>query len=237
MKRSEKIQFGGIDLSRVRGLLFDVDGTLSDTDDLMVERVRAFLSPVSWIFKGKDPASFARWLVMASETPANFFYNLADRLGVDEPLMKFYERLSQKHQDEDSTQTQYLLISGVREMISNLAEKFPLGIVSARDAETTADFLDHFDLKPFFKVIVTSQTCKHTKPYAEPIIYAAEKLELTPGECVMVGDTIVDIQAGKSAGAQTIAVLCGFGTLRELRRAGADLILDSTTELVALFSD
>jgi len=50
----------------------------------------------------------------------------------------------------------------------------------------------------------------------------------------MVGDTTVDIRAGKAAGAQTVGVLCGFGTERELRRAGADLILDNTYELMAV---
>jgi phosphoglycolate phosphatase-like HAD superfamily hydrolase len=47
----------------------------------------------------------------------------------------------------------------------------------------------------------------------------------------MVGDTTVDIRAGKAAGAQTAGVLCGFGSERELRRAGADLILPTTGQL------
>ena len=47
----------------------------------------------------------------------------------------------------------------------------------------------------------------------------------------MVGDTPVDIQAGKKAGAQTVGVLCGFGTEKELLRAGADLILKTTSAL------
>ena len=48
----------------------------------------------------------------------------------------------------------------------------------------------------------------------------------------MVGDTTVDIRAGKSAGAQTVGVLCGFGEEDELRKRGADMILTSTAELV-----
>ena len=47
----------------------------------------------------------------------------------------------------------------------------------------------------------------------------------------MVGDTTVDIRAGKAAGAQTVGVLCGFGQEPELRRAGADLILPDTAAL------
>ena len=52
----------------------------------------------------------------------------------------------------------------------------------------------------------------------------------------MVGDTVVDIKAGKQAGAQTVGVLCGFGELDELEKAGADLILESTPQLYDILS-
>jgi phosphoglycolate phosphatase len=47
----------------------------------------------------------------------------------------------------------------------------------------------------------------------------------------MIGDTTVDIRAGKSAGAQTVGVLCGFGEEAELKSWGADLVLESTAQL------
>jgi len=47
----------------------------------------------------------------------------------------------------------------------------------------------------------------------------------------MIGDTTVDVRAAKSAGAQTVGVLCGFGNEGELRRIGADLILPSTADV------
>jgi len=47
----------------------------------------------------------------------------------------------------------------------------------------------------------------------------------------MIGDTTVDILAGKRAGAQTVGLLCGFGTEGELRRAGTDIILSNLREL------
>ena len=47
----------------------------------------------------------------------------------------------------------------------------------------------------------------------------------------MIGDTTVDIRAGKSAGAQTVGVLCGFGEKEELLRMGADHILKNTADL------
>ena len=83
MNKNETFEFGAIDQERVKGLIFDVDGTLSDTDDQMIDSMTRFLQPASFLFKNKDPHQFARWFVTAIETPVNFIYSLADRLSVD----------------------------------------------------------------------------------------------------------------------------------------------------------
>jgi N-acetyl-D-muramate 6-phosphate phosphatase len=225
---------GEIDVSRVRAVLFDVDGTLSDTDDHMVDQVSRFLEPVSWLFKNRDPQSFARWLVLAMETPANFLYGLADKVGLDGPLSRIYDLISRRSRAFKTKHNRFWIIPGIKEMLTALNKTYPMGVVSARDALTTRHFLENFDLLGFFKVIVTSQTCKHTKPYPDPVLYAAEELGVAAKNCLIVGDTIVDVHAGKAAGAQTVAVLCGFGTQRELKRAGADLLLERTPALIEI---
>lgn len=223
--------FGELDRSRVRGLLFDVDGTLSDTDDHWVQRFTKRLTPFSGLFADRDPKRFARWVVMSVETPANFLYSLADRVGIDKPIFTFVNWLFQKSRSRRAIQDRFLIIPGVKEMLARLHGKFPMAVVSARDEKTTLAFLDLFGLTPYFDVVVTAHTCEHTKPFPEPVIYAAEALGLDPDQCLMIGDTIVDIKAGKLAGAQTVAVLCGFGQRQELERVGANVILDSSAEL------
>lgn len=237
MNIGEHFIHGEIDRSLVRGLLFDVDGTLSDTDDHMVESVSRILSPFSFLFEHKDHHRFARWLVMAMETPANFLYGLADTIGIDAPLAKLFNWLSQKQHPKNAGREHLKIIPGVKDMLQRLSAHYPMAVVSARDSISTDRFLAYFELKPYFQEIVTSQTCKHTKPYPDPVLYAAQKLGLSPKACLMIGDTIVDVQAGKSAGAQTLGVLCGFGTQRELKRAGADLILSSTPDLLRVLLD
>lgn len=236
MKKLDREGSSVFDIKRIKGLLFDVDGTLSDTDDHMVERISRFLSPAAWLFRNQDPRRFARRMVMASETPANFVYGLADSLGIDAPIARIYNRVSQKHKKESRMGAEFRIIDGVKEMLARFNGKYPMAVVSARDALTTERFLETFDLLPFFDVVVTSQTCKHTKPYPDPVIFAAEQLGLSAEDCVMIGDTIVDIRAGKIAGAQTIGVLCGFGTARELQRTGADLLLARTPQILDIFS-
>jgi phosphoglycolate phosphatase len=91
--------------------------------------------------------------------------------------------------------------------------------------------VNKFDLADSFRCIVSAQTCPRAKPYPDPILWAADQMGILPEACLMIGDTTVDIRAGRAAGAQTIGVLCGFGEEDELRREGAHLILQSTTDL------
>ena len=121
-------------------------------------------------------------------------------------------------------------------MLDDLSQRYPLAVVSARDERTTQMFLEETGLTRFFQCIATAQTCAHTKPFPDPVRWAARQLGVAPERCLMVGDTTVDIRAGQAAGAQTVGVLCGFGTEDELRRAGADEILPSTANLVSLFN-
>lgn len=220
-----------LNIEKIRAICFDVDGTLSDTDDMLQQRLERLLYPFWFLLKGGDVSRAARRLVMASESPANFLIGLPDRIGLDDEIFALFDWLA-RHTGRPPKK--FLIIPGVQEMLAVLAARYPLAVVSARDARTTGHFLDQFDLRRHFQVIVTAQTCEHTKPYPDPVLYAAEKMGVSPEACLMVGDTTVDIRAGRRAGAQTVGVLCGFGEEDELRRAGADLILASTADLLAV---
>ena len=120
------------------------------------------------------------------------------------------------------------------ETLETLSQRYPLAVVSARDTRTTMEFLDQFNLTGYFKCLATDQTCEHTKPYPDPILWAAREMGVSPEACLMVGDTTVDMRAGKAAGAQTVGVLCGFGEEHELLEHGANAILPMTADLVEI---
>jgi HAD superfamily hydrolase (TIGR01549 family) len=216
-----------LDLDRIKALCFDVDGTLNDTDDQFAEKVKAFLNPMGVLpFVSRDKA--ARWFVMWAEAPTNALLGYADRIGIDDKLASLMEWLYKHHRRKKKT---FQLISGVAELLNSLDGHYPMAIVTARDEYTSRQFLEQFDLSRCFTCIATAQTCRHTKPYPDPLLWAAKQMGVQPGACLMIGDTTVDIRAGRSAGAQTMGVLCGFGGERELRRMGADEIIMSTAEL------
>ena len=223
-----------LQVSRIQAICFDVDGTLSDTDDVMVAELAELLFPFHFMFPGKDLIRVARGIVMEAEAPANFVYGITDLVGLDDEIFALKDwlvRLSKKNTRP------FQLIPGTLEMLEKLNLHYPLAVVSARDTSSTMEFLDQFDLAPYFKCIATDQTCQHTKPFPDPIFWAARQMGVPAEACLMVGDTSVDIRAGKAAGAQTVGVLCGFGLARELNEHGADLLLSMTAELVQVLGN
>jgi phosphoglycolate phosphatase-like HAD superfamily hydrolase len=222
-----------LDIARIRLLCFDVDGTLHDTDDMYVRKLAGWLKPINFLFPSQDPLKVARKLVMVTETPATLFFGLPDRLGFDHQLTALGDYLYRKGLKKNAHP--FALIPGVKEMLEQLFPRYPLSIVTARGNRSTELFLKQLNIHPFFQTVVTAQTCRHTKPHPDPILWAASQLGIPAEACLMIGDTTVDILAGKAAGAQTVGVLCGFGTENELRAAGADLILENTSKLVEIF--
>ena len=222
-----------LEISRIRAICFDIDGTLSDTDDQMIAQVVPWLFPMRLFSPAVALPAIGRRLVMMLESPLNLVYEWLDQLNLDgllTCLMGYFQARS------NQKKSRFLLIDGVLSMLQALYEKYPLAIVSARDESNVYAFLRQFKLLKYFKVIVTSQTCLHTKPFPEPLLFAAQRLGVDPHSILMVGDTTVDIKTGRRAGAQTLGVLCGFGTEKELIRSGADLILPSTADLKDLIA-
>ena len=220
-----------IDLSRIQALCFDVDGTLNDTDDQLVEQAEPFFKAIRFLLPGQDYQRAARRFVMWSEAPGNALIGLPDYLGIDDELAKFVSWVSQKRK---SRIQHFRPVAGVPEMLAALEGKYPMAIVSARDEDSTREFLRQTGIEKHFVCVAGALTCAHTKPYPDPIYWAAQKMGVRAEACLMVDDTTIDIRAGKAAGARTVGVLCGFGERPELERKGADLILESTPELVGV---
>lgn len=215
-----------IPFPQIQAILFDLDGTLVDTDDAAVAKVARWIRP----FLGQRTPAIARWLVMKIESPANALITLADKLHLDEPL-KWFSTWRQSRRQEPFI-GDFHIIPGVLEMLHQIPERYRLGIVTTRSRHQIEGFLAQIpDLAPRFEVTCGSQDTRRLKPHPSPIQEAARRLNLPESACVMVGDTSVDMHSARRAGAWRVGVLCGFGREPELRRAGAQHILHSTADL------
>ncbi len=214
-----------LDIKRIRALCFDVDGTLSDSDDLYARQYAGWLRRAPFI---RQPEILARRLVMWLESPGNAMMSLSDAVGLDGVAIPVIDWI---YRHVPRKRTEYLVIPGVVDMLPRLKQHYPMAVISGRDERNTMGFLDNTGLTAYFSVVLTALSARHTKPYPDPILLAARMLGVRPDECLMIGDTTVDVRAAKSAGAQVVSVLCGFGEKAELLRLGTDLILPTTADL------
>ena len=213
---------------QIRGWFFDLDGTLMDTDDQVVERIAAHLR----LLGPKLARDVSRQLVMKSETWINAAVTLLDLFGLDSWVFAVRRRLSRQ------IAPTFRLIQGVKPLLQTLADREGvLAVVSTRPTEDAEAFLSQHDLASHFELIVAQETTKRLKPHPEPIRYAARTLNLPLEACVMVGDTPVDVRSARRAGAWAVGVLCGFGEAHELELAGAHCVLAKTADLLPLIAE
>lgn len=218
-----------LDTSRIQAILFDVDGTLRDTDDQYVARLAAVLRPLRWLLPQRDASKAARWLVMRFEGPVNRLIGLADKLGLDAALHKFFDWANPwKGRRQE---VHFALVAGAHKAVRTLAQRFPLAVVTTRGAGSTRAFLEGTGLAQHFQAVVDGLSTRRGKPAPDPVIRAARQLGVAVENCLMVGDTVVDALAAKRAGAQAVGVLSGFGEEEELIAQGADLLLASVADL------
>jgi HAD superfamily hydrolase (TIGR01549 family) len=224
-----EMETGEIYPGEIDAILFDLDGTLIETDDDAVETLARRLAPFRKLLPGRDPHRAARHILMALEGPANSFLTVLDRLGLDDNFLAMADRVGQLR--GLSTPANFRPVEGTQEMLRDLSYRYHLGIVTTRSHLQAEAFLEQEGLTDLFQVVTGREDTFRIKPHPSPIRHAAEELGVPVERCLMVGDTQVDMWAARAAGARAVGVLCGFGSENELERAGANLVVKTTAQL------
>lgn len=219
-----------LDRTKIKAIIFDVDGTLRDTDDEMVRSVELFLLKFEFLISSKKAQTAARSIVMSMENPAQIILHYADKWGWDKFIHQVIQGIRWVLKPFKNTKS-YQTIEGIKPMIVELAKHYPLAVASAGDEQTVKAFLAQAGIAQYFTCVATALTCPHTKPFADPLVWAALQMGVEVENCIMVGDTTVDMMAGNNAKTQTVAVLCGFGEREELEALNPNLILTTTADL------
>lgn len=124
--------------------------------------------------------------------------------------------------------------TGVHYVLAKLSNRFPLALVTLRFLKKNLieDQLKRLRLKEFFKAIITTLDVKRPKPDPESFLEGARRLKVAIADCGIIGDSVLDIRAGKAAGAKTIAVLTGIFEEDALKTENPDLVLQRMTEIL-----
>ncbi len=212
----------------VQGVLFDLDGTLIETDDALVRALADRLGRFGRLLSAAERERFARRVVMNSESFVNGLLTLLDRLHLDGLLFRLDE--ASLRWRGLAAPRRFTAVAGTAEALRALTGKgYRLGIVTTRSRRDAEAYLRQFALDGLFGAVVTRDDVRRLKPHPAPVREAARALGLEPAQCIVVGDTGVDVRAATAAGALAVGVLCGFGLRNDLEEA--NLVLDSTAQL------
>ena len=111
----------------------------------------------------------------------------------------------------------------------------PLALVTLRYIKRSLieDQLKRLKINSFFKTIITTLDVKRPKPSPDSFFKGSKRLNVPIEDCAIIGDSILDIKAGKASGAKTVAVLTGIFDESTLRKEKPDLILKDISELLS----
>ncbi|MFV0392918.1 MAG: pyrophosphatase PpaX [Coprobacillaceae bacterium] len=208
-------------MNRKLGILFDLDGTVLDTEELIFESFK-------YVFRKYKPGytlSKEELLSFLGPSLKDSFERFFDSKIVDE-LIEYYREFN--HAKHEEYVTIYPTVVETLETLKK--EGYPLAIVTTKANHVAHIGLDLFDLTKYFDSVVGLDDVKTTKPNPEGI-YKAMK-ELRVDKAVMIGDNITDIQAGKNAGVYTIGVKWAAKGYQEMAKLEPDLLIDEMSEIL-----
>lgn len=211
----------------IRAVLFDLDGTLMETDDGLVSEMVGRLGFLNRVIRSADLEHAVRRGLMMAESPINGLITWLNWLRLDGLLFRiggFLRRCRGFRAPED-----YVAVDGSVPAIQKLGQRYLLALVTSRSHADVESFLEQYHLAGAVPAVITRDDVRQLKPHPAPVRAAAKRLGVDPKQCVMVGDTGLDVRAAKAAGALAVGVLSGFGEPRDLQ--GADLIIDTAAEL------
>jgi pyrophosphatase PpaX len=198
-------------------ILFDLDGTLVDTIDLLLQSMRHAFAD----FSGRRPSA-EEWVAGIGTPLATQFRAFARDEEEVERLITRYRGFQQIHHDRLTR-----CYPGVVEVVRALAEAGqPLAVVTSKADDMARRTLAHVGLASYFSVVVGVQSTTRHKPDPEPVRFALAQLGASAEGTFFVGDSPHDIVSGNAAGVATVAALWGPFRREVLEQARPTYVID-----------
>lgn len=195
-------------MADIKGLLFDLDGTILDTADDLGAALNYVLNK-----HGLPPVTREAFRPVASDGAKGLLeLGFADKLSnydfteLRTMFLNYYEKNIAHHTK---------LYDGMAELLSTLNDNnIAWGIVTNKPEGLTRKLLPHYPELNSSKIMVGGDSLSQRKPHPAPLFYALEAINISPENCYYVGDAPRDIEAGNRAGMPTI--IAGWGYILDL---------------------
>ncbi len=211
---------------KIDTVLFDLDGTVLDTNNLIVQSFQHTYRTISGIEKDRDyiVKSFGEPLVATMEREFDI---------PSEEAIKIYREFHY-----DSFENLIDIFPGMDQVVGNLFhEGYKLGVVTSRLRNTTVLGLKKYNLLDYFQCIITADDTNKHKPDPEPIHMALEKLLSKPEQTLMVGDSLFDIKCAHNAGVKSAIVTWSELSQEEYMMESPDYIIEKAEDIIKILKE
>ncbi|MCW8910761.1 MAG: HAD-IA family hydrolase [Gammaproteobacteria bacterium] len=214
-------------MSKIKTVLFDLDGTLIDTAPDMANALNILLTE-----ENKPVMSFqAIRPVVSNGSVALVKLGFGDHIE-DEQLARLkarYLEIYQQHLCEDS-----VLFDGMDKLLNHIEQQnMNWGVVTNKPGWLTDPLMEQMGLFDRAACVVSGDTTTNRKPHPEPMYHACLAAGSKPFECIYVGDHRRDIEAGNNAGMKTIVALFGYINDEDnTDNWGADISINHPDEII-----
>ncbi len=202
-------------------ILFDLDGTLIDSTEAILESFHNAFD----VYSHPHPKDEQITALIGHPLEVMF-----EELGVEKEHVSTFVTTYKEHYRVISTQ-KTILLESAREAVVKASKFATLGIVTTKTGKYSRVLMEHFELMEYFDVLIGREDVQNPKPHAEPILKALEVIEPKKREVWMIGDTKLDLICAKNAGVRSIGVLSGYDNFETLKEF-TNIILYDVLEAV-----
>jgi len=212
-------------LSAVRAILFDIDGTLIDTVELITQALNYTYCKHLGIELPKEELRRLIGLPLKAQ-----MHYLDERVGhpVDHEAMERDERdYYERHRALERVLPE--VVEAVREAHRR---GYRVALVTSKNREELSSVLPRLNLDSVVDTVISADDSPRPKPAPDPVLSALQRLQVRPDEAVFIGDTVFDITSGRAAGVQVGAVGWGAHLPEDLKAAQPDYYFETPNDLL-----
>lgn len=200
-------------------ILFDLDGTLIDSTDAIVDTFNHSFRVHN------HPQIDDEKIKALIGYPLDIMY---EELGINKnKVWDYVDTYKEEYRKISTIKTK--LLPNATQAVKIASQFATLGIVTTKTGKYSKVLMEHFELMKYFEVLIGREDVLNPKPHEEPIIKALEQLDTQNREIWMIGDTKLDLICAKKANVNSIGVLSGYDNIGTLKKF-TDIVLNDALE-------
>ncbi|MBD1387941.1 phosphoglycolate phosphatase [Neiella sp. HB171785] len=214
-------------VEQIKGIAFDLDGTLLDSAPDLAAAVNAMLTGL-----GAEPVAEIQVRHWVGNGMPVLVQRAMRHIGADESQFDHaFSLFAQAYADDPTSRS--TLYPGVAEALAQLHQQdIPMAVITNKAQRFLPAILSGFDIAPYFSQVLGGDTLAEKKPHPMPLLHVCQQWQIEPQQLLMVGDSKNDIEAGKAAGCMTLGLTYGYNYGEHIGLSNPDQVADNLLELV-----